>query len=118
MNAACRLLFFSALVFGSLCPSISAVPDGNPGSFNVLSYGARGDGLSDDTQAIQQAVEDCAQAGGGRVARAGQTFLAGAVTLRKRVEFHLERGAVLKASPRWRDTENRVPCSSPKTSPN
>ena len=104
MNAACRLLFFSALVFGSLCASISAVPDGNPGSFNVLSYGARGDGLSDDTQAIQRAVEECARAGGGRVVLpAGQTFLAGAVTLRKRVEFHLERGAVLKASPRWRD---------------
>ena len=35
--------------------------------FNVMSFGAIGNGIASDTQAIQAAIDACRQNGGGRV---------------------------------------------------
>jgi len=70
--------------------------------FNVLDYGAKGDGTNDDTMPVQKAVDACAANGGGQVVLpGGKTFLTGAITLGSGVDFHLARGAVLKGSPHW-----------------
>lgn len=65
-----------------------------------LNFGARGDGQTLDTAAIQQAIDHCAQSGGGTVVLSpGHTFLSGTLTLKPHVEFHLAQGATLLASP-------------------
>jgi polygalacturonase len=74
------------------------------GNYNVLDYGAKGDGTNNDTVAVQKAVDTCAANGGGQVVLpGGRIFLTGAITLGSGVDFHLARGAVLKGSPRWQD---------------
>ncbi|TDN37208.1 glycoside hydrolase [Hymenobacter sp. UV11] len=71
-----------------------------PRQFNVRSFGAVGDGRTDDAPALQRALDTCAAAGGGRVlVPAGGTFVAGPFALRSHVELCVESGAILRASP-------------------
>ena len=70
------------------------------GVFNPLSYGAKGDGRTKDTVALQKAIDSCAATGGGMVYLApGRKFLAGTLVLKPHVEFHLAGGSQLIASP-------------------
>jgi hypothetical protein len=68
--------------------------------FNIKDFGAVGDGKTDDARAMQQALDACAAAGGGRVlVPAGSTFLAGPFNLKSHVELYVEAGASVLANP-------------------
>ena len=68
--------------------------------YDVFSFGAKGDGVTDDAAAIQQAIDRCSQEGGGRVLfPRNHTYLAGPIELKSNVELYLESTAVLKANP-------------------
>ncbi len=63
-----------------------------------LSKPPVGDGVADDTAALQAAVDEVANRGGGRVTlRAGHTYRCGSLRLRDHVELHLEGGSRLVA---------------------
>lgn len=81
--------------------------------FNILDYGARGDGQHNDASAIQATIDACAAAGGGRVlVPAGRRFLTGTIALRSHVELHLEHGALLLGSANPDDYTTRLPVSA------
>lgn len=68
--------------------------------FDITNYGAKGDGVTDDAAAIQQAIDECSKSGGGMVVvPAGRTFMCGPFKLASYVELHLEANSRLLANP-------------------
>ncbi len=63
--------------------------------FDVVAFGAIGDGVFDCSTAIAQATAACAAAGGGRVVIPAGRFLTGPIHLASRMELHVSRGATL-----------------------
>ncbi|MCQ2183914.1 MAG: glycosyl hydrolase family 28 protein [Bacteroidales bacterium] len=66
--------------------------------FDVMKYGATGKGKVLDTKSIQEAIDICADNGGGRVVVPKGTYLCGTFYLRDNVDLYLEHGAVIKGS--------------------
>ena len=68
--------------------------------YNVTSFGAKGDGKTDDAVAIQKAIDKCSKDGGGMVLfPRNHVFISGPVELKSNVEIHLESTATWKANP-------------------
>jgi polygalacturonase len=63
----------------------------------VRAYGAVGDGVQDDTIAIQLAIDTCAKGGGIAVVSAG-TFLIGPLFLRTNLTLELDSGSLLQGT--------------------
>ena len=69
-------------------------------TYNVMAFGAKGDGITDDAAAIQRAIDRCSAEGGGRVVLPGRhEFMAGPIELKSNIDLHLEATAILKARP-------------------
>lgn len=73
------------------------------GTCEVRRYGARGDGKTLDTTAIQRAIDDCASRGGGTVLLARGSSLSGTIVLKDNITLRILPGATLLASPRISD---------------
>lgn len=90
-----HLIFFLCVVFTI---QISAK------EYNVLDYGAKGDGTTLDTQAVQKAIDLCSKEGGGKVMiPSGKTVFIGTIYLKDFVTLHIENGAILLGSPNYED---------------
>lgn len=67
---------------------------------NVMEYGAKGDGKTDDAKAIQKAIDACSKAGGGQVLfPTGHVFMSGPIQLKSNIDLHLDVNATLLANP-------------------
>ncbi len=79
-------------------PTLPTIP---AGTFNVTSYGAVGNGSTDNTAAISNALVAANAAGGGTVeipAAAG-AYLCGPLTLKNSINLQIDSGATLKMLP-------------------
>lgn len=79
------------------------VEPGKSNIFNVKDYGAKGDGKTLDTLAIQAAIDACNVAKGGTVLIPTGVFLSGTLQLKSDVTFHLSAGGRLLGSPKRED---------------
>jgi polygalacturonase len=59
------------------------------------TYGAAGDGITDDTSAIQTAIDACAAQGGGTVPLDHGTFLTGPFTLKSHIMLRVNTGVTI-----------------------
>jgi hypothetical protein len=71
--------------------------------WEVTRFGARGDGRTMCTAALQKTIDACAEAGGGVVLVSPGRYLSGALRLKSHVQLHLDAGATLVASERPED---------------
>jgi polygalacturonase len=66
--------------------------------FDVREFGAKGDGRALDTAAIQKALDECGQAGGGVVRIPAGTYFSRPIEIHSKTTLLLEQGATLKAT--------------------
>lgn len=66
--------------------------------YNVLNYGAKGDGKTLDTDAINSAIENAAKNGGGTVFFPAGTYLSFSIHLKSNITLHLDNGATILAA--------------------
>ncbi len=79
------------------------VARGTPFRLPVGQFGAKGDGVTKDTVAIQQAIDRCWIFGGGEVLVEAGNYLTGAIALRSNVILRLEKDATILGSPDFAD---------------
>ena len=66
--------------------------------YNIIAFGAKPDGKTLNTQAIQKTIDECFSRGGGTVLIPPGTFLTGSISLKSHVLLYLSKNAVLLAS--------------------
>lgn len=77
-------------------PRLPTIPQAN---FNIVNYGARGDGITANTIAIQAAINAATTAGGGTVEVPRGDFLSGPISLASDINLRLDDGAMLLMLP-------------------
>ena len=101
MNTRILLIVFLSFYFGQNISAKGYV-------FNITDYGAKGDGITLDTKAIQSAINDAAE-NGGRVVIPGGKYLSGTIFMRSNVTIDLTEGAVLLGSTNIEDYPDTIP---------
>jgi polygalacturonase len=96
MKMSSRVRLVAAVVLGvSALPALAA-----PKVCDVRRYGAKGDGKTKDTVAVQKAIDACtAGKGGGVVEVPDGTFVIAPILLKSNMTLHLEKAATLLGSP-------------------
>ena len=83
-------------------PKIAA-PIFRKDTFNIVRYGAKSDGITLSTPAINQAINLAHEAGGGVVVVPSGFWLTGPIVLKSNVNLHISQGALLQFSNRRED---------------
>ena len=93
---------FSRILFTIHC-SLFTIGAAQAADYNVVRYGAKSDTTVLSTTAIQQAIDICSKAGGGRVIVPAGQYKIGTIVLKSDVHLFLEQGATLYGSTDLKD---------------
>ena len=69
------------------------------GVYDVRNFGAKGDGRTLDSPAINAAIEAAVKDGGGQVLVPAGTYLCGSIRLKSNIDLHLSAGCTILAAP-------------------
>lgn len=77
------------------------------------AYGAKPDGVTINTAALQKAIDACAEKGGGTVRLSGGTFLSAPLVLKSHIDLEIEKGATLLGSANHDDYPSKTEFREP-----
>lgn len=95
-------VFFLGCLFAPLLMRAQTV-------FDVKEFGAKGDGKSMDSPAIQQAIDACSRSGGGKVVVPAGTYLSATIVLKSHVCLYLEKDALILGTTDYKAYKNLDP---------
>ncbi|HEY4110592.1 glycosyl hydrolase family 28 protein, partial [Puia sp.] len=99
-----RAFLPSVTLLCSLLLTLALQGQGPAGAvFNIRTYGAKGDGRTNDTRAIDKAIAAGVKAGGGVIVVPAGVYVIGTVRLYSNIQLHLQPGSVLLASDNTND---------------
>ncbi|HLR36821.1 MAG TPA: glycoside hydrolase family 28 protein, partial [Chitinophagaceae bacterium] len=84
--------YVSKAPFEMKAPELPVIPKYK---VNIKDFGAVGDGETLNTEAIDKAIEDCSQKGGGTVVIPAGLWLTGPIELKSNINLHVNQGAVV-----------------------
>ena len=103
LRIACILLFLNGISCATLraqstyvAPTLPTIP---AKTFNIKDYGAVGDSTTDNTKAIQDAIDVAGNAGGGKVIIPSGIYLCGPFQFTNNLDLHIDAHAVLRMLP-------------------
>lgn len=97
-------------------PGAPTAPRPALATYDVRAYGARGDSVSLDTDAINRAIDSAAAAGGGTVYFGPGIYSSFSIHLRSNVALYLDRGATLLAANPAERSDGGYDASEPASS--
>ena len=108
-----------AAVGAAIWAGMASVPAMAAGKVcDVKTYGAKGDGTTKDTIAVQKAIDECtAGKGGGTVEVPAGTYVIAPIVLKSNMTLHLAKGATLLGSPDMMDYSKVVFARHPTVQP-
>ena len=92
-----RWLALSILMLLSASQALAQSPAA-PRVYDVQAFGAKGDGKTLDTDAINKAIEAAAAAGGGTVHFPAGTYLSFSIRLKSNIALYLDQGSTILAA--------------------
>jgi|SRR5580698_461835 polygalacturonase len=108
LNAQALVLFLLVASAGALHASATC---------NPRDYGAKADGTTKDTAAIQSAIDACEKKGGGTVELTAGTYVSAPIVLKSKITLHLDKGATLLGSPDHADYPATIEFKLPDAQP-
>jgi polygalacturonase len=80
---------------------------------DVRAYGAKADGTTMNTSAIQAAIDACSKKGGGKVTLYGGTYLSGPIILKSNIDLDIAQGTTLQGSSKHEDYPKKTEFRNP-----
>ena len=95
-NAGDYAKYYENLPVAMTEPDAPTIPDY---AVSIADFGAKGDGVTDNTEAFRKAVSHLDKKGGGHLNVPAGIYLTGLIRLKSHIDLHLERNALILASP-------------------